>query len=109
MKIMAFGFIDDDLRNDLVTLNHDQTAFQVHFFDGEQYRFNSTDYVPVEGAGKITSIIISNDDIRLKSLLIISKEDEEDELNTLNLYRQVEKGKFEEFKESNINGMKIRS
>jgi len=34
MKVMAFGFIDSDMKNDIVTTNAKQSHFQVHFFDG---------------------------------------------------------------------------
>ena len=83
----------------------------MHFFDGN--KFNSTklyQVVPQNSSARITSIVIENDDIPLKNLIVLVKEKPQDEVSKIKVYRHKErKGEFEEFKESPINGLEVLS
>ena len=44
-RLFAVGDVNKDLQNDVITVNEDQTQFQVHYFHKDTYRFlpsNST-------------------------------------------------------------------
>ena len=39
---MAYGFIDEDNKNDLVSINNDKNAFKVHFWSELTYEFETS-------------------------------------------------------------------
>ena len=68
---MAYGFIDSDKRNDLVTINDDKNAFIVHLWDrrpganGFESSRQWTRVDPDSSESKILSIQISRDEGKL--------------------------------------------
>jgi hypothetical protein len=54
-KIFAIGDLNNDKMNDIVTVSEDQTSFTCHYFDGELYKFQSSnDSITVPSGYQIT-------------------------------------------------------
>mmetsp|Transcript_9006 Transcript_9006/g.15240 ORF Transcript_9006/g.15240 Transcript_9006/m.15240 type:complete len:133 (-) Transcript_9006:1734-2132(-) len=107
---MAVGFLDSDLKNDIVTINKDKNAFQVHFFNQNTLKFNSTSLFKVDPShpgATIESVVIANDNLRFKSLFIVYKKAKFDSNSVLKVFRQTEFKHFEESTDSSINDLQL--
>lgn len=104
---MANGFINNDLRSDLVTINQAQNAFQVHYYEKTQEKYNSSMSYLVDGT--ISSIFISKDDVLLQNLYVVYWKKFEDDLSYIKVFKQTREYVFEEYQESDLNMLQLHS
>ena len=104
---MANGFINNDLRSDLVTINQAQNAFQVHYYEKTQEKYNSSMSYLVDGT--ISSIFISKDDVLLQNLYVVYWKKFEDDLSYIKVFKQTREYVFEEYQESDLNMLHLHS
>ena len=108
---MAYGFIDEDNKNDLVTINNDKNAFKVHLWTQAALKFKAADeYTKVDidsPNAKILSIMISRDELKLQNLYVIYQKNLGDPVSYIKVFKQPSRGAFVELTDSKLNNLQL--
>jgi hypothetical protein len=108
-KIMAFGFINNDKYNDLVTTDHHQQKLSIHFFNHNTWKYDDPITFNVDKAAKdmiITNVMIGKDKLDFQSLIVSYYKNKEDKHLTIKAFSYNSKSYYE-FKNSTLNNMEI--